>query len=463
MSGINLFAISALLLWIPMVVTWFALIPARRAMVVSTIAGWLLLPSVAIDLPGLPEFGKFSAPTIGILFGTILFDLGRMLSFRFRWYDLPMLVWCLCPFATSVSNGLGGYDGFSAAFRQSVNWFLPYLVGRLYLTDTDSFRELAMGMIVGGVCLIPFCFLESFWRSGYFRLLIYGIGGTEYSAERGFRPVVFFRSGLELGIWMCNVTLMVWWLRRAGVFKSLWGQPSGSVILPILLVTAVLCKSTGALLLNTLGFLTLWSSVRFKTRWVMLGLLAIAPTYYYARTSNLWTGRNVVELIRTNYSRERAISLEARLDEEDILIARAMQQPILGWGGYNRSRVMGESTDDGTPKYLATADSFWTIAFGMCGFLGLWSFTIALILPVLLFALRFPPERWNHPDLAAVTAMAVCLSLFLLDCLANGMLDIIYIIAAGGLVNIVPTRMRTRAVDRAGAASRRFHTGRVTS
>ena len=151
----------------------FAFLPARRAMVVGAVAAWLLLPPAAIDLQGLPPLSKATVATVGILLGTLVFDVSRFLAFRPRWFDLPMLLFCLCPYASSISNGLGTYDGMSAAFRQSVTWLLPYLIGRLYLTDADGFRELAMGMIVGSLCMIPFCLLEM--RIGaQLKRLIYG-------------------------------------------------------------------------------------------------------------------------------------------------------------------------------------------------------------------------------------------------------------------------------------------------
>ena len=43
---------------------------------------------------------------------------------------------------------------------QTINWLLPYLVGRLYLTDAEGLREFALGIIIGGVCLIPLCLFE---------------------------------------------------------------------------------------------------------------------------------------------------------------------------------------------------------------------------------------------------------------------------------------------------------------
>jgi hypothetical protein len=54
--------------------------------------------------------------------------------------------------------------------------------------------------------------------------------------------------------------------------------------------------------------------------------------------------------------------------------------------------------------------------------------------------------------LAAVTVFAMILALFLLASLFNAMINPIYLIAAGGLVNIVPARTGPRASDRAGGA-----------
>jgi hypothetical protein len=43
---------------------------------------------------------------------------------------------------------------------QCVEWLLSYWIGRMYLTDVESYRELGLGMIIGSVCLIPFCLIE---------------------------------------------------------------------------------------------------------------------------------------------------------------------------------------------------------------------------------------------------------------------------------------------------------------
>ena len=108
----------ALFGWIPLVLVLFTFLPARRAVVTSSIAAWLLLPPVGIDLPGLPNYDKAAAATVGILLATLIFQPHRLMQFRLRWFDLPMLLWCTCPFVSSVLNGLGAYDGMSTVCRR---------------------------------------------------------------------------------------------------------------------------------------------------------------------------------------------------------------------------------------------------------------------------------------------------------------------------------------------------------
>ena len=146
--------------WIPVVLVVFMMLPARRAMVASAVTGWLLLPPLGIGLAGLPDYTKTGAAVLSILLATIIFEPTRLFTFRPRWFDLPVIVFCVCPFFSSTANELGAYDGIAAVFTQCVNWLLPYAIGRLYLTDVASFRELGLGMIIGGLCLIPLCLIE---------------------------------------------------------------------------------------------------------------------------------------------------------------------------------------------------------------------------------------------------------------------------------------------------------------
>ena len=112
------FAYLALLGWIPLVVVMFAILPSRRAATIAVIGAWLILPPYTIQIANLPDFSKNMAATVGMLLSTLIFAPDRILNFRPRWFDLPMLLWCLCGIASSLQNGLGIYDGLSDALGQ---------------------------------------------------------------------------------------------------------------------------------------------------------------------------------------------------------------------------------------------------------------------------------------------------------------------------------------------------------
>jgi hypothetical protein len=89
--------------WIPVVLYLFSRFPAQRAIVVSFVTGFLFLPQL-FQFPiaqGIPAYDKVSATSYCVLLATLLFDAGRFSSFKPGWLDLPMLIWCLCPIATT--------------------------------------------------------------------------------------------------------------------------------------------------------------------------------------------------------------------------------------------------------------------------------------------------------------------------------------------------------------------------
>src|SRR5687767_15278538 len=121
--------------WVIATVAMFTLVPARRAVTISLVVGWLLLPTAVLRLPGLPDFTKSGAISVGLMIGVLIFDFSRVLTFRPHWLDLPMFLWCACPMASSLSNGLGAYDGVTGIVMRLLTWGIPYLAGRLYFRD----------------------------------------------------------------------------------------------------------------------------------------------------------------------------------------------------------------------------------------------------------------------------------------------------------------------------------------
>ncbi len=427
----------ALLGWIPVSIALLALLPPRRAVVASIIGAWLLLPPASIPLSGLPDYDKMMAATVGILLGTLIFQPNRLLEFRPRWFDLPMLCWCIAPLISSLQNGLGPYDGLSGSLSCIVRWALPYLIGRLYLGEPEGLRELTIGIIFGGIAYVPAILLE-LRLSPFLKGMVYGMYQWEGVRYGAYRPFVFLTTGLELGMWMTAVSLTAVWIWRCGALKQIGALSFGSLVLPALLVVTVLCRSGGALILLLGGLFVLWSCTRFNSKLPFYALLLIAPAYYSVRVPNFWSGDNLVNIIET-LDATRAQSLGYRFYCENLLIRKAMQQPLWGWGGWGRNRVVGPDGRD-----QAVTDGIWIIYLGYFGCFGLFSWTTVMLLPPWLFLVRHPVQQWKTYTVGPMVVIAAFLGLYMIDCLLNGFLNLVYVVASGGLIGTLPMNSQRR-------------------
>jgi tetratricopeptide (TPR) repeat protein len=439
---VTIVAYIALFGWVPAIVVFFALLPSRRAATVAVIGAWLLLPPYQIPISNFPDYSKNTAATLGMLLGTLFFSPDRILAFRPRWFDLPMVLWCFCGVASSLQNGLGLYDGLSDSLRQLMYWGLPYLLGRWYFGNLESLRAFSIAMIVGGLAYVIPCLWEARMSP---QLLGNVYGFTKWQGTRlgGFRPHVFFYTGLELGMWMSAVSLTAWWLWLCGVVKKFGPMSFGRVLLPILLGTSVLCRSTGALVLLAGGMILLWASNRFKTRMLLYALVLFGPLYVALRIPNLWSGQQLVDLAKASVGADRAQSLEYRFMCENLLVAKALEQPVFGWGAWGRSSVYfsNDYRDDG---HKVPTDGLWIITLGSKGFIGLSLLYLVLGLPAILFLWHFPVRLWRHPHVAPATLAATFLGLYIIDCLLNGFINIIYVTLAGGLISLTPVQFAAK-------------------
>ncbi|MGD1278302.1 MAG: O-antigen ligase domain-containing protein [Tepidisphaeraceae bacterium] len=427
----NILVPIALFGWIPLVLGLFAFLPPRRAVIYGFLIAWLFLPMSHLKIQGFTDYNKMSAACFGVLISAMIFDSATLFAFRPKIWDLPMLIWCICPLFSSVSNGLGWYDGISAVAYQTTFWGLPYLIGRMYFNDLVGLRELAMGILIGGLVYVPLCWYEIRFSPQLHRI-VYGYHQFEFAQTKrygGFRPMVFMQHGLAVGLWMAAATLTAFWLYLSKTIRRLWELPMGLVFV-VLLATSVWCHSTGSVVLLLGGLavvlLTQW------TRWpVWVIALALAPTtYMIVRGNNLWTGQDLIKSI-ARADPDRAASLRVRLQSERLLLDRAMQRPDFGWGGWNRFRQYDEEGNaQGVP------DALWIIAVGHHGLVGLISLTACLTLPLLLLVWKIPVRYWLHPGAAPAAAIAMLCALYMCDNLMNAMINPIFILGAGGICGL---------------------------
>lgn len=421
--------------WIFVAIALFAVLPPRRAVLAAYLLAWLFLPQAAIPFKGFPDLDKVSATGLGALLGVLIFDAGRLLQYRPSWVDLPIVIWCLSPLPSAVTNEMPPgatsalYDGLSGVFKDTLLWGIPYFVGRLYFNNLASLRELAIGLFIGGLVYLPFCAYE-LKMSPHLHQIVYGFHPSDFMMTirfGGWRPMVFMQHGLMVGMWMTSASLVGIWLWRTGALTSLFNVPMILLVPPLMLVT-VLCKSVGAIALLMLGLGILVANHVLKSNAMLIIALSLTPIYMFVRAEGWWSGSQLVDVARL-INDERADSIEGRLQNEDMLIEKASAKPWFGWGGWGGWRVY----DPVTGEDITVSDGMWVIARGERGMVGLASFTFAILLPFALLLRRIPARYWATPMGGPPAVLAILLLLYAIDNLFNAMLNPIYLLAAGGI------------------------------
>lgn len=416
----------------------------RRAVLFIVISGMLFLPEKVPNQVALGplHFTKYHAISYAAMFGVMFFNPGRLFAIRVTAFDLPAIVWCLCPLPSVLTNAPPPdgssmlYDALSQTWGQIISYGIPYLLGRMYFTDLQSFRELGLAIITGALVYVPFCLFEM-RMSPQLHNMIYGYNQHSFNQTvrfGGYRPMVFMPHGLSLAMFMMSANVFAWLMWRSGEFLRS-KSPLNNLLRYspwVLGVTFLLLKSTGALALGLVGAVALTTARLTKSRWPLLLLVMVPIAYVAARSNGLWSGESLVQLVAENIEKDRATSLDFRLKNENMLLKKAFERPWLGWGGWGRNRLF----DEASGQDLTTTDGLWIIALGDRGFVGLFALGSLLLLPVVRFAFLFSPPK--SLQWASVTAGTFVLALWVIDCLPNAMPLPIYFIIAGGLTGLQP-------------------------
>jgi hypothetical protein len=425
----NIMVPFAMFGWIPLVVILFACMTPRRAVLMAFLLAWLFLPIAAYKIPMIPAYTKITAATLGTLLGVLIFDSTRLMAFRPKWVDLIILLWCVAKIGSSVSNGVGLYDGLSSAEYLILIWGLPWLFGRLYFSDAAGMRELVVGIALGGLMYVPLCLLEA-KMSPQLNYWVYGFHAVDWAETKrlgGWRPTVFMQHGLMVGMWMCMSGLIAWWLWRTKGARKIWMLPAGIAAMAIL-VTALICRSFGAIGLLAIGMGSLWLASKTKRTFPMWCVLLFIPVYMFVRLSGTWSGNGLIELSTMVGSSDRAGSLQVRLHSEDQFIRAGWHQPWFGFRGwYNTTDLQDKNSRTGIP------DALWMIEFTAAGLFGVTALTSYLLLPTALAWRKIKPADWKNPDVLTAIGLGMIVTLSMVDNLFNAMLNPMFMLGAGAL------------------------------
>jgi len=432
----------ALLAWIPISLLAFRRFPVRIAILINFVGGWAILPA-ANYIPSRDPFPYWivgtalesnyfltKATVVGFtgILGIFLFDRLSYKRFRLTVWDLAIAMWLIAPALSAIANPDNFHEGCKGEIYQLLAWGSPYLIGRLYFTDTQSLRLAAKAFVIGGLAYIPFCVFEIVKGPRVYAWL-YGYQPFQMNAaERyiGYRPVVFLENGNQLGIWMATATLIAIWLWRRRTASSVLGIPIFVVAIGLFTVT-LLCQSTGAIILLLALVPFVFVDPRHLSRTVsvvlVLGILAFAAF----RIGNVIVWKNLVQQNPAAHALDSYLksigkqSLGWRLTEDERHIDTALEEPILGYGQWDWWR-------GGVQRPW----SLWLLVFGMYGSVGLVSLEAVLLIPPLR-AVWFPLTRSDigYTNMRHTLSAAVLMSA--IDSLLNGSIILPLLLVIGGL------------------------------
>ena len=372
----------------------FKQLPLQKAVIWSVFLSFLFLPSsFSIDLPALPAMDKATLPNLVLL----LMVAARV---PLRPHKMPLSAALLSVavvvggVGTVMTNadsiwtaegalpGLSAYDGLATLGRQALI-LTPFFVGWRVLSSVEAHRELLRVIVILGL-LYSLLMLVEVRLSPQLHTWVYGYFPHSFAQQirgGGFRPVVFFRHGLWNSFFAMTVVLAAGALYRDRSARPQSGRLDTPIallaILGYMLGVVVLCKSLGSLIQSMMVAPILLFLRRTLVLWAALAMGVLAMSYPVLRGADIVPVAELVDSVAV-VSEERAQSLEFRLNNEDILLERARQRPLFGWGSWGRNRVF----DDRSGQDLSIVDGYWVIELGSGGWWGFFVIFGFLLIPI---------------------------------------------------------------------------------
>lgn len=420
----NILAYLMLALW-PLICLWmFRRMPIERALIWSVLGGYLVLPpDTYFHLPALP-IDKFAMASIApFLICTFVMKRRipllpvsapfRILCVVFVFSIIPTIMsngepvfFSRNPFGSALPPlpGLGYKDLVSLMVGQALA-LLPFLMAREILASAAALRELLVALVVAGVAYslpalveVRFSPQVNVWVYGFFQHSF-----EQMMRSGGFRPIVFLPHGLWAALFFFTALLSAAALTRSGTPKMRRRYRMATGYLGVVLV---LCKSYAALgyglLLTPFALL---GSPKLQLR-IAIVLATLAFTYPAARAAQFIPLDGIIERV-AQLNEDRSRSLDFRFINEELLMERAREKALFGWGSWGRGLIY----DPETGEYESVTDSRWIIVFGNYGWIGYIAETGLLALPLLLLGWhrRRRPEAMSPFAAPVATIVAATL------------------------------------------------------
>jgi hypothetical protein len=370
------------------------------------------------------------------------------------------LAFVISPIMTAFNNSyeleIGGrsiagfypLDGLKLALRNLIT-LAPFFVGMRFLCSDNARTLLLKSLPMAALFYsVPMLFevrmspqLHS-WVYGFFPHMF-----IQQIRDGGFRPVVFLRHGLEVALFASMAVIATLAAIRAR--WQLLRIPAGAVA-AYLAGVLVLCKSLGSMIYATVAAPVVLFT-RPKT-WVRIScaILLFVCAYPALRYYNIVPVHHVAAAA-SSVSAERASSFQTRVNNEDILLARANQKPFFGWGTWGRNLVY----DTASGQDISVTDGEWIIQFGQFGWVGYLSL-FGLFATALMRARTVVTGPVTQPTVV-LGGLSLVVAINVIDLVPNATLVPFTYLMAGSVAGCV------RAKASARAARRRLNSPRETA
>jgi hypothetical protein len=425
------------MLLVPATIALFAVLRPPLATATLLVGAVMFLPEgVSFDPPGLPSMDKASVAALCATAACLVTCGAAMVRAKpGRGFDWFAIGGALAAAGTVLTNRdplehgstvlppMTMHDATASVMRMVFIPYVPFFLGRALFRTSRELQGLMRLLAVAGMVYVPLVLLEvrlSPKLHGWF----YGFqpGGVAQRAG-GYEPTVFLPNGLALAMFMATALLATCALvrTRANVF----GFPAG-VAGVTLAVTLVLGKAMAAMVYTAaLAPVILLARAKVGLR-VAVALMILVAAYPSLRVAGQFPTDTLVGL-GAHVSQDRAQSLQFRFDNEDALLAKALDRIWFGWGTWGRNRVYDEYGQD-----VSVTDGEWIIRLTENGAIG-WGCFLGLLLGPVVVAARRVNKLRSRKDRELITALALIVAVYSVDLLPNALFTFLPLFLSGCL------------------------------
>ncbi|MBV8629386.1 MAG: hypothetical protein JOZ83_00570 [Silvibacterium sp.] len=430
----------AFIAWVFVSLVFFRRYPIRVAILLNFLGGWAVLPVARFYGEPSPYWilgnglytgyflTKATVTSLTGLLWLLVLDRRSFRAFRLTFWDLPMLVWCVVPLLSAIANPEFFGDAMAGELYQILAWGVPWVIGRVYFSETDSLRLAARAFVIAGLLYLPVCLFEAAAGPQIYAHL-YGYQPYRWVRVHryiGYRPIGLLETGTQLGIWMCTSALIAVWLWMRRTVDRVLGIPTRWAA-AILVAAALLCQSGGSILLLfgllPFVFVSRRNFPRVFAILLVLGILLFAGVRLTKTVSvrSLLKRSPVVRSTAAFLKSAGRGSLMMRLEMDERSVDAALEQPILGSSEWDWWRNSG-----------LRPSGLWLLAFGMYGIFGLLALEALQIVPIVR-VVWFPMARSDIEDMNLRHAFVAVVLMTAIDNLLNNSMILPLLVVMGGM------------------------------